>query len=462
MAQAGTMPEAGRDTSTYARWRAARERGEHWNAPVHTSVELFNAQYHVGAKIGRGAFGVVHRARDALTGDEVAVKTIRVHGSGPRTHPSHADFIQHEVHAMAKLSHVNIVALIEAFTPPVDAEDDEATWHLVLELCAGKDLEDILSLVGAVDPESLQVIAAQLAFAVRHMHGHGGTRAPSTPWAHGHLAHAVPGASIAPSPAPNLPCTSRGAVVHKDIKPGNLMVIGGELAGAETRIKVLDFGLAHELDDDTFEKQYRTYVTKLARSKAAFQPPTVVKQQAPPGTMKHPPAARLKLDLDASVHRRKQPKPRRSPQLVVEPSRNTFTAAPSGTRRYVAPEVVDESNWSVHSTMPRVTVNVTIDAYSIGATLLHMATGVPPGEQIATYISDHTASPLAACLALSRACAGTPSPHYKHLTQVDQDVRDIIHALMLLDPTKRMTVTQLCSTPWISGASDDGLPARVV
>lgn len=134
--------------------------------------------YQILASIGAGGMGAVYLAHDPRTGRDVAIKV---------TSERFSDRFSREVHAVAALNHPHICQLY-----------DVGPDYLVMELCDGETLADRLER-GALPVKEAVLIASQIAGALCDAHGHG--------------------------------------VVHRDLKPGNVMLTK---AGA----KVLDFGLA--------------------------------------------------------------------------------------------------------------------------------------------------------------------------------------------------------------------------
>ena len=160
---------------------------------------LVLGRYRLGERLGAGGFGVVWRATDERLQREVAVKSIPYGGSA-------ADDarIQREAVAAARLNHPGIVALYEL-------GHDEHAAYLVSELVEGATLAD-LSREGAVSDRDVARLGSALCDALEHAHARG--------------------------------------VVHRDVKPGNVMVLAEPAAGAGFA-KLTDFGIARLASGDS-------------------------------------------------------------------------------------------------------------------------------------------------------------------------------------------------------------------
>ncbi len=162
------------------------------SAPA-SAERLVLGRYRLERRIGAGGFGVVWRARDEKLERHVAVKVVpRERGAGERSR------VEREALAAARLNHPGIVALYEF------GSDDEDTY-LVSELVNGASLEE-LSREGAVSDRDVGRIGKALCDALEHAHARG--------------------------------------VIHRDVKPGNVMVLAEPAAGAGFA-KLTDFGIAH-------------------------------------------------------------------------------------------------------------------------------------------------------------------------------------------------------------------------
>jgi serine/threonine-protein kinase len=155
-------------------------------------------RYELGEVIGRGGMGTVYRATDLVLRRTVAVKVLPgMLAEGDATHVAR---FEREARAAASLTHPGVVAVY-------DSGADEATRFIVMELVAGRSLEAILRDEGPLDPDRAAGIAARVADALAAAHGAG--------------------------------------IVHRDVKPANVML------AADGSVKILDFGIARALDGAT-------------------------------------------------------------------------------------------------------------------------------------------------------------------------------------------------------------------
>jgi hypothetical protein len=151
-------------------------------------------RYEVLAELGRGAMGVVYRARDPRIDRVVAIKTLRPDLGLPAD--AFADLekrFYQEATAAGRLSHPNIVAVHDVLAV-------EGVPYIVMECLEGRTLADLIAAEGRLDPARATRLFVQVCDALHYAHARG--------------------------------------VVHRDIKPGNIVVTPGDVA------KVTDFGIA--------------------------------------------------------------------------------------------------------------------------------------------------------------------------------------------------------------------------
>ena len=155
-------------------------------------------RYRLEHRIGAGGFGVVWKAHDTKLEREVAVKVVPRERDDP-DRPR----VEREALAAARLNHPGIVALYEL-------GGDEHDVYLVSELVHGATLEE-LAREGATSDRDIARIGGALCDALEHAHERG--------------------------------------VVHRDVKPANVMVLAEPAAGAGFA-KLTDFGIAHLASGD--------------------------------------------------------------------------------------------------------------------------------------------------------------------------------------------------------------------
>jgi serine/threonine-protein kinase len=156
-------------------------------------------RYEVIGELGRGAMGVVLRARDPVINREVALKTIplAVEFEGRELEEARVKFFR-EAETAGRLSHPHIVTIF-------DAGEHDGTAYIAMELLRGRHLVDYSVAARLLPPAIAIEVTARLADAL-------------------HYAH-------------------RQGVVHRDVKPANVMFDppSGEL-------KITDFGIARLTD----------------------------------------------------------------------------------------------------------------------------------------------------------------------------------------------------------------------
>ena len=158
--------------------------------------QLIAGRYLVLRAIGRGGMGVVWLCRDEVLGREVAVKQIGGLPGEPEVETMRA---MREARSAAALNHPNVVAVYDV------VNHDGRPW-LVMEYVDGRTLAEILADEGRLPPQQVAGIGALLADALDRAHERG--------------------------------------IVHRDVKPGNVLVDRGG------RPKVSDFGIARGHGDD--------------------------------------------------------------------------------------------------------------------------------------------------------------------------------------------------------------------
>src|SRR3954454_18371221 len=166
-------------------------------APAHSSlVGRRLSEYEITARIGAGGMGEVYRARDVKLGRDVAVKVL----PSPVAHDTaRIARFKREAQILATLNHPHIAAIYAL-------EESEDVVALVLELVDGATLADRIRQ-GRLAMSDALTIARQTAEALEAAHAKG--------------------------------------IIHRDLKPANIKAPDGGT------VKVLDFGLAKAIDEET-------------------------------------------------------------------------------------------------------------------------------------------------------------------------------------------------------------------
>ncbi|GHG58605.1 serine/threonine-protein kinase [Streptomyces griseocarneus] len=168
---------------------------------------VLGGRYRVTATIGRGGMGVVARAVDELLNREVAVKLLRAFTDASQ--PELLDLrtrMQREAQAAARIRHGGVVTVH-------DVTEEQGLPVIVMELVDGPSLDDVLAERGTLEPHEAAAIGAKLMDALDAAH--------------------------------------RVGVLHRDVKPGNVLLERGERsetgvppAGGWGRVVLTDFGIA--------------------------------------------------------------------------------------------------------------------------------------------------------------------------------------------------------------------------
>ncbi|MFF2191771.1 protein kinase [Streptomyces sp. NPDC058157] len=167
-------------------------------------------RYRVTSVVGRGGMGVVAKAVDEVLGREVAVKLLRAYtDAAPAELADLRTRMRREAQAAARIRHTGVVTVH-------DVTEDQGLPVIVMELVDGPSLDAVVARRGALDPYEAAAIGAKLMDALDAAH--------------------------------------RAGVLHRDVKPGNVLLERGG------RVVLTDFGIASMQNPDDEE------LAKLTRS----------------------------------------------------------------------------------------------------------------------------------------------------------------------------------------------------
>lgn len=175
---------------------------------------MIAGRYRLERQIGRGGSGTVHLALDQVLGRQVAIKRI---GLIPGSDSAELERAEREARLAAALNHPNVVSVF-------DLVDEEDVRWLVMEYVDGETLSERVRTSGPMDATEAATLLAQVADALVEAHDHG--------------------------------------IVHRDVKPSNIMIAGGAA-------KLNDFGIARSEDDPSLTQ------TGLVTGSPAYLAPEV-------------------------------------------------------------------------------------------------------------------------------------------------------------------------------------------
>jgi eukaryotic-like serine/threonine-protein kinase len=167
--------------------------------PLADTGRLIAGRYRLQAPIGRGAMGVVWRARDQLLDRDVAVKEVQIAVTLTDEERAHAyQRTLREAKTAARLNHPAVVTVYDV------AEDEGRPW-IVMQLVNAQSLDQVLATTGPLSPRRAAEVGRQLLSALSVAHTAG--------------------------------------VMHRDVKPSNVLL------GTDDRAVLTDFGIATFQDD---------------------------------------------------------------------------------------------------------------------------------------------------------------------------------------------------------------------
>ncbi|HEY1831314.1 MAG TPA: Stk1 family PASTA domain-containing Ser/Thr kinase [Acidimicrobiales bacterium] len=161
-----------------------------------TTPRVLSGRYELTHLVARGGMAQVYRARDRQLDRPVALKILFPELSVDR---AFVERFRREAQAAANLSHPNIV-------PVYDWGEDDGAYYIVMEFIDGRPLSGVLRDGTVLTPQEIATIGASVAAALAFAHRHG--------------------------------------VIHRDVKPGNVLLT------SDGNVKVTDFGIARAVNTE--------------------------------------------------------------------------------------------------------------------------------------------------------------------------------------------------------------------
>ncbi len=315
--------------------------------------------YRILEKLGAGGMGTVYKALHTKLDKVVAIKLL----SADRMRDDHAvERFHREMKAIGRLEHPNIIRAS-------DAGEVDGRHFLVMQYVPGIDLSALVQKTGPLPIAEACALVRQAAEGLQFAHENG--------------------------------------MVHRDVKPSNLMVT------PDGRVKVLDLGLAL-LHDHPAESESKKGTGPICRN--------------------GPEGAAHELD----------------PSPFSADSQLTSAGQFMGTLDYMAPEQLDDSHQ----------VDIRADIYSLGATLYKLLTGRPPLDD------PRNDTPMKKMIALTGAA---PAPIRTLRPEVPELLAQVLNRMLAKQPEQRFDTPARVATAltpfaetaelagWLAGALDSNL-----
>lgn len=166
-------------------------------------------KYQLFERLGQGGMAQVYRARQPVIERDVAIKVLHPHLAG---RDNFVERFKREARGLGQLRHPNIVSVIDFDTALQSGiTPDEEIYYLVMDFIAGPTLADLLRARGPLPLAETLLIGEQIADALAYAHQQG--------------------------------------VIHRDVKPGNIMFRDGDHSAGRRHPVLTDFGIVHLLED---------------------------------------------------------------------------------------------------------------------------------------------------------------------------------------------------------------------
>lgn len=419
------------DTSTSAKMAVP----EQWPKSVVAEFEPLSV-------LGKGGFASVVLSRrknpdpaESKKDNLVAIKIV----GGRNATKMERGYAHREMDILSEISHPRIMKLLEYWEPA--PEEHKCAAVMALSYVRGPTLDFILKRIGAPAMNFGHVIAAQLVDVVAFLHSH--------------------------------------AVIHRDIKPDNMIVTGASLSQEDLyedevdapdcsvlrkkwHLTLLDFGFARPLGPEDMKTDHG-----LRKSMVGDMSIPVLEEGLDKSLHNR------MVDLSLSEHSTKTKGGKKSLDMSNRSNSRILVRNLSavGNRFYAAPEVqkgvkdisLDKSQRKkCKNTLSQYVTDygMVADAFSVGATIRYILSGVPPHENIDQVIRAQK-SPLAkASRWVERKMAKADAPkkrkkNYRKIKECPPEAVKLVLGMTHGDPKQRTTVRAARKYPWIDDVLED-------
>jgi serine/threonine protein kinase len=340
-----------------------------------------------------------HSRREKCTCCCVAVKSTLITERGDSDIA--LKFAKREVQILLELDHPHIIKVVREF-PYLDSP----VFSVALTLASGPTIEELVEYRGALGIPFVQNVTKQLISALAYMHS----------------------------------C----AVIHRDVEPDNVIIIGASLSD--------DANWCDSYDDPQVQKllpQWKAMLLDFSYAKA-LSPEIILEKD----TAASDSSLLYKMN---SIRSRFAVKMSLDEKLYCGPE-----AVAEGNGCYLAPEVVKEldrrgANFSGQDALNCGTAE---DAYSLGAVLRYMLTGVPPQYSIRQYMSlaylvlSYFAHLLLLLISILPFCSRRVRKRYKNDVDVPEEASNLVFFLTIKNTKNRLTIRHAQCHPWIKLKED--------
>lgn len=356
--------------------------------------------------LGQGGFGSVILAKEKV--DESADGTSRlvamklVGGMTKRD----IGYARREIDILKELDHRNIVKIIQSWEP----RDQTCAAVMALSYAQGPTLETLLRYGGALSLHFARVVSAQLVSALAYLHSR--------------------------------------AVIHRDIKPDNFIIVGASL----TQDDIWDDQTTVP-EWDALLKKWHVMLIYFGLARALT--PNDMKQHHREGNAITPDicsSTSSSRNITGSIRGLSNSSSRRL----------TRQMSAVGNRTYAAPEVQQGVHFALHSHHSAIDVTRTLsdhvsryglvaDAYSCGRTIKYMLTGVPPNQDVNQVLATLNNPVIILCRLICRRRNKDSGRmlKYRATSKIPKEVWRLILGMTNSNPQERTSVRTARQYPWI-------------